>query len=107
MCGARSAPNPAEAVVSESERAENSWASARSTHVAHLIPAAWPEVAARIAPLVARVDRALPAVQVLVLVPAAGDATELLREVAGLEVARDVRMAPLAAPRRAKRLTGA
>lgn len=90
--------------MSESERAENPSATARSTHVAHLIPAAWPEVAARIAPLVARVDRASDAIQVLVLVPTASDAAELLREVTALDVAQDVRVSPLASPRRAKRL---
>lgn len=93
--------------MSESERAEPQSASARSTHVAHLIPAAWPEVAARIAPLVARVDRSVAAVQVLVLVPTANDAAELLREVAALDVAQDVQVSPLASPRRAKRLAAA
>ena len=93
--------------MSDPERAENSSASTRSTHVAHLIPAAWPEVSARIAPLVARVDRAVSAVQVLVLVPTASDAAELLREVVALDVAQDVRIAPLASPRRARRLAGA
>ena len=107
MCGARSAPNPAEAVVSDSERAEQTSASARSTHVVHLIAASWPEVAARVAPLVARVDRALSAVQVLVLVPTGDDATELMREVAALSAAANIRVAPLAAPRRARRLAAA
>lgn len=93
--------------MSDSERAEQSSASARSTHVVHLIPASWPDVAARVAPLVARVDRALAAVQVLVLVPTGDDATELLREVLALSAAADVRVAPLAAPRRAKRLAAA
>ena len=93
--------------MSESERAENTSASARSTHVAHLIPPAWPEVAVRIAPLVARVDRNLDAVQVLVLVPTASDAAELLREVTALEVAQQVRVSPLASPKRAKRLAAA
>lgn len=93
--------------MSDSDRAEQTSASARSTHVAHLIPASWPEVAARVAPLVARVDRALSAVQVLMLVPTGDDATELSREVSGLSVSSDVRIAPLAAPRRARRLATA
>lgn len=64
-------------------------------------------MAVRIAPLVARVDRNLDAVQVLVLVPTASDAAELLREVTALEVAQQVRVSPLASPKRAKRLAAA
>ncbi|MDA1082712.1 MAG: hypothetical protein O2973_13790 [Gemmatimonadetes bacterium] len=90
--------------MSEPERAENPSARARSTHVAHFIPNAWPEVAARLAPLISRVDPEIAAVQVLVLVPTASDAVELARALGGLDSATSTRIAPLATPRRARRL---
>lgn len=93
--------------MSDPERAESPSASARSMHVAHLIPVSWPEVAARIAPLIARVDRDVASVQVLALVPTADDVAELMREVSALGTAADVRVAPLAAPRRSRRLAAA
>ena len=89
--------------MSEPERAESTSTSARSLHVVHLIPVSWPEVAARIAPLITRVDRTVAAVQVLALVPTGDDASELMREVLALDAARDVRIAPLSAPRRSRR----
>ena len=91
--------------MSDSERAENPSASARSTHVAHFMPPAWPIVASRLAPLIARVDRDAEAVQVLILVPTAPDATALFRALSDLNVAETASIALLATPRRSRRLT--
>jgi hypothetical protein len=88
--------------VSESDRAAP--ARARSSNVAYLVPSTWAEIAARVAPLVARVDHAAAGPQVLVLVPSESDATELGRALAALPAAAGSRIAPVATPRRAKRL---
>lgn len=99
--------------MSEKERAERvengetaaaTPASARSTHIAHIGPATWHDLAARVAPMVARVDRTSAAVQVVVFVPTGADATALGRELSALETARDVRIAPFSAAKRARRL---
>jgi hypothetical protein len=91
--------------VSESDRATP--ARARSSNVAYLVPATWAEIATRVAPLVARVDHAAAGPQVLVLVPSEADATDLGRALAALPAAAGARIAPVATPRRAKRLVTA
>ncbi|HVZ49292.1 MAG TPA: hypothetical protein VG916_10950, partial [Gemmatimonadaceae bacterium] len=86
-----------------SDRAEAG--SARSTHVVHYMAPDWPAVAERIAPLLARADAAAPAVQVLVLVPSASDATDVARALAATPRAPGI--GAWNAPRRAQRLARA
>jgi len=90
--------------VSEPERADSLTASARSLHVAHIMPAAWPAVAARLAGQVARVDASVSSVQLVILVPTPSDAIALSKALAGSAAAGTPRVAPLGTPRRARRL---
>ncbi len=88
--------------MSDPERADSS--SVRSTNVIHLMPTSWDEVAVRCAPLIARVDAENQAVQVVVIVPSAGDAAELARDLSVGVRAAGFRTASLGNERRAKRL---
>lgn len=90
--------------MSEPERADSPTASARSLHVAHIMPTAWPAVAARLAGQLARVDGSVSGVQLVILVPTPSDAIALSKALAGSAAAEAPRIAPLGTPRRARRL---
>lgn len=95
--------------MSDTERAPSS--ASRSTHIVVLAPASWREVAARIAPALARVDATVAAVQALVLVPTAADASDFARELLaggpGTNASQPGWVAPLAGTRSARRLLAA
>jgi hypothetical protein len=88
--------------VSHPERAGG--ATARSTHIAVLGAVAWPDIAARLSPALARVDAGEAKAQCLVIVPASADVTDLAYELNAHLAPREIRVVPLATPRLAKRI---
>jgi hypothetical protein len=91
--------------MTDPERAEGTSTAARSTHIVVIGTISPADIAARLSPALARVDSTTAGMQCLVLVPTATDVTDLAHELNVHLAPRAIRVAPLATPKLARRVS--